>query len=55
MARKNSWKILIEIKFIDVKTGDIVLGIAHRTSDKNFIDAVRENMDDVTQFVMNHK
>ena len=52
---RTPWKILIEIKFIDVKTGDIVLGIAHRTSDKNFIYAVRENMDDVTKFVMNHK
>src|SRR3989337_2257354 len=48
---RTPWKILIEIKFIDVKTGDIVLGIAHRTSDKNFIYAVRENMDDVTKFV----
>lgn len=52
---KTPWKVLIEIKFIDVKTGDIVLGIAHRTSDKNFIHAVRENMDDITKFVMNHK
>ena len=52
---RTPWKILIEIKFIDVKTGDIVLGIAHKTSDKNFINAVRENMDDVTKFIMNHK
>jgi len=52
---KTPWKILIEIKFIDVKTGDVVLGIAHRTSDKNFIHAVRENMDDVTEFVMKHR
>lgn len=52
---RTPWKVLIEIKFIDVKTGDIVLGIAHRTSDKNFKEAVRENMDDVTKFIMNHK
>lgn len=52
---KTPWKVLIEIKFIDVKTGDIVLGIAHKTSDKNFIEAVRENIDDIVKFVMSHK
>ncbi len=52
---RTPWKILIEIKFIDVKTGKIILGMARWTSDKNFIHAVRENMDDITKFVMNHK
>lgn len=52
---KTPWRVLIEIRFIDVKTGKIILGIAHWTSDKDFIKAVRENMDDVAKFVMNHK
>lgn len=52
---RTPWKVLIEIKFIDVKTSKVVLGMAHWTSDKDFIHAVRENMDDVTKFILRHR